>query len=107
MHTDSGNERPQVLANVAAAHFYAPEGIVQAVPPEMEAITIGDIERFIALRKTARRPAPESKYSAQSADGFSGQSILWRAGLVTGYVIGWRTATDADRQSVCLAAHTH
>ncbi len=46
-----GDEPPQELQDLAAAHFYPPGAIVHAALPEMKAVTPRDIELFIVSEK--------------------------------------------------------
>jgi hypothetical protein len=99
----AGDEPPQELQDAAAAHFYAPGVIVHASPPEIDAVTVGDIEGFIAsaqrraaLASTAPLSLPTAFLANPSA---SAVDLVWdapRDGLVTGYEIGWKSAGDAE-----------
>jgi hypothetical protein len=109
----SGDEPPQELQNDAAAYFYPPGVIVHAAPPEMEAVTTGDIERFIASEQ--RRAQLESNLPLNPPTAFlvnpssNAVDLVWdapRDGLVTGYEIQWRYLADADWQSIKFDALT-
>lgn len=94
---------------MAAAHFYTPGAIVHSTPPEINAVTIRDIEHFIASEKeraalqTEQPPQPPfailANPSAQAAD------LVWdapRDELITGYEIRWKKAGKAEWNSVTL-----
>ncbi len=109
----SGDEPPQDLQNDAAAHFYAAGVIVHSAPPEMNAVTINDIERFILSEK--RRAQLESNLPLNPPTAFlvnpslNAVDLVWdapRDGLVTGYEIHWRYLTDAEWQSAEIDALT-
>ncbi len=102
----AGDEPPQELQDFAAAHFYAPGVIVHAAPPEMDAVTIAEIERFIVAeqrRAALAAAAPLQPPSAFLANPSAGAvDLVWdapREGPVTGYEIQWRAATDAAWQA--------
>jgi hypothetical protein len=103
----NGDEPPQELQNDAAAHFYAPGVIVHAALPELNAVTTGDIESFIASEKRRAQLGSDLPLNPPTAflvnPSQNAADLVWdapRDGLVTGYEIQWRYLTDADWQSV-------
>jgi len=109
----AGDEPPQELQALAAAHFYAPGVIVHAAPPEMEAVTVGDIEQFIAAeqRRAALAAAtplkPPAAFLANPSAG--AVDLVWdapREGPVTGYEIQWRAEADSAWQATRIDALT-
>jgi hypothetical protein len=103
----AGDEPPQELQNAAAAHFYPHGVIVHAALPEMNTVTVGDIEKFIADEK--RRAALESNAPLTPPTAFLANpsagavDLVWdapRDELVTGYEINWKSAADAEWQSL-------
>jgi hypothetical protein len=104
-----GDEPPQELQTLAAAHFYPPGAVIHSAPPEIHAVTIHDIEYFIASEKeraalqTDQPPQPPiailANPSAHAAD------LVWdapRDELITGYEIRWKKAADTEWNSVTL-----
>jgi hypothetical protein len=99
----AGDEPPQELQNAAAAHFYPPGIIVHSALREMNVVTIGDIEDFIAAEK--ERAALESNMPLNPPTAFlvnpsaSAVDLVWdapRDEMVTGYEIGWKSAGDVE-----------
>lgn len=101
----AGDEPPQQVQNDAASHFYAPGVIVHTALPEMNAVTIQDIERYSDSEKY--RAALESKDQPDPPDAFLANAsatavdLVWdmpRNSVVTGYEIQWRYARDTEWQ---------
>jgi hypothetical protein len=109
----AGDEPPQELQNTAAAHFYAPGVIVHASPAEINAVTIGDIERFVESEQ--RRAALESDSPLSPPTAFlanpsaSAIDLVWdapRDEALTGYEIAWRAAHASAWQTLSIAPVT-
>lgn len=109
----AGDEPPQELQQAAGAHFYPPGVIVHAAPPEVEAATLEDIERFIAAEQ--QRALLEADLPLDPPTAFlanpsqNAVDLVWdapRAGPVTGYEIGWRPVGGGEWQSIEIAALT-
>jgi hypothetical protein len=109
----TGDEPPQELQNVADAHFYSPGIIVHSALPEMNAVTIGDIEKFIASEK--QRAALQANTPLNLPTAFlvnpsaRAVDLVWDTphnGLVTGYEIGWKSARDVEWQSLKISPLT-
>ena len=103
----TGDEPPQELQNMAAAHFYPPSIIVHASLPEINAVTTRDIERFIAMEKelaalqTEAAPPPPTAVLANPSS--CAADLVWDAPRdepVTGYEIQWKPAGDREWHSV-------
>jgi hypothetical protein len=104
-----GDEPPQEIQDAAVAHFYAPGVIVHSALPEMNAATIGDIERFIeseqrraALQANTPLTPPTAFLANPSASAID---LVWDApcdGLVTGYEIEKRYKRDVSWQSLII-----
>ena len=103
----AGDEPPQEVQNDAAAHFYAPGVIIHTALPEMKAVTIGDVERFIESEK--QRAALQAEIPLHPPLAFlvnpsaNAVDLVWdmpREGNVTGYEIEWKYATNANWQSL-------
>jgi len=103
----AGDEPSQEIQNDVAAHFYAPGVIVHNALPKMNAVTIGDIERFIDSEKQraaleANTPlTPPMAFLANPSSGAI--DLVWdtpRDGLVTGYEIEWKYTADTKWQSL-------
>lgn len=99
----AGDEPPLEIQHAAAAHFYPHGVIVHSALPEMNAVTIGDIEKFIADEK--RRAALESTVPLTLPTAFLANpsagavDLVWdapRDEVVTGYEIGCKSAADAE-----------
>jgi hypothetical protein len=98
-----GDEPPLDLQQAAGAHFYAPGGIVHSAPPEMQAVTIQDIEDYIEAEKRQtelRSDAPVDPPRALLANPAEhGVDLVWdapRQGAVTGYEVCWRSGRRAE-----------
>lgn len=109
----SGDEPPQSIQNDAAAHFCPPGVIVHSALPDMKAVTVVDIERFVRSemqRGAANKNAPLNPPGAFLVNPSSGAvDLVWdepRQGWVTGYEIQWKYAADADWQGVKIAPLT-
>jgi hypothetical protein len=109
----AGDEPPQALQDFAAAHFYAPGAIVHAAPPEMEAVTPGDIERFMADEKQRGALAADTPLPPPTAflanPSPNAVDLVWdapREGAVTGYEIQWRAAAASAWQPFQIVALT-
>lgn len=105
----AGDEPPQEIQYAAAAHFYPHGVIVHSALPEMNAVTIGDIEKFIAdekRRAELESNAPLNPPTAFLANPSAGAvDLVWdapRDEVVTGYEIGWKSAADAEWQSLII-----
>jgi hypothetical protein len=99
-----GDEPPQEIQDDAAAHFYPPGVIVHSALPEIHAVIIGDIERFIdsekqrAALQTNILPNPPGAFLANPSAG--AVDLVWdapRDEFVTGYEIQWRNEDTAWR----------
>lgn len=109
----AGDEPPQELQNAAAAHFYAPGVIVHASPVEINAVTVGDIERFIedeqrraALASTSLLHPPTAFLANPSAQAVD---LVWdapRDEALTGYEIAWRAENQTAWQTLNIAPQT-
>ncbi len=109
----TGDEPPQELQNMAAAHFYPPGIIVHASLPEINAVTTRDIERFIASEKeraalqTDAVPPPPTAVLANASSHAA--DLVWDAPRdepVTGYEIQWKPARDPEWHSVNIEPST-
>ena len=109
----AGDEPPQALQNSAAAHFYAPGVIVHASPSEINAVTVGDIEKFIASEKDRAllnatiAPNPPTAFLANPSA--NAVDLVWdapRDELVTGCEIAWKSAGDAEWQTLMIGPLT-
>jgi hypothetical protein len=109
----AGDEPPQDLQNAAATHFYPPGVIVHSAPPEMSAVTVGDIEKIIAVEKERAAlkantpPNPPTAFLANPSA--NAVDLVWdapRDELVTGYEVGWKPARDAAWQSLKISPLT-
>ena len=108
-----GDEPSLELQNIAAAHFYPPGVIVHSAPPEINAVTTRDIERFITSEKRRAQMDSELPLDPPTAllvnPSLDAVDLVWdapRGELVTGYEIQWRAAIDADGQSICIGEYT-
>jgi hypothetical protein len=109
----AGDEPPQEIQNDSAAHFYAPGVIVHSAPPEMNAVTVNDIEQFIDSEKQraaflANIPlTPPLAFLANPSS--NAIDLVWdtpRDGVATGYEIEWKSAADTNWQSLKIDPHT-
>jgi hypothetical protein len=98
-----GDEPPTDLQQAAGAHFYAPGCIVHSAPPEMQAVTIQDIQDYIEAEKRQaelRSDAPVDPPRALLANPAEhGVDLVWdapRQGAVTGYEVCWRSGNRAE-----------
>lgn len=105
----AGDEPPQDLQNAAAAHFYAPGVIVHASPAETNAVTVGDIERFIESEQRRAALASDSPPNPPTAflanPSASAIDLVWdapRDEALTGYEIAWRAANDSAWQTLSI-----
>ena len=103
----SGDEPPQELQNAAAANFYTPGVIVHSALPEINAVTIGDIERFIDSEKQRAMLEANTLLTPPTAflvnPSANAVDLVWdapRDRLVTGYEIGWRYANEVEWKSL-------
>jgi hypothetical protein len=105
----AGDEPPQELQDMAAAHFYAPGAIVHSSPPEIQAATPRDIELYIASERERAAlqmdvtPGPPTAVLANPSSHAA--DLVWdapRAETVTGYEVQWKKEVDAAWQSVRL-----
>jgi hypothetical protein len=105
----TGDEPPQELQDMAAAHFYPPGTIVHAALPEMNAATVRDIERFIASEKDRaalqrnRSPQPPAAILANPAS--HAVDLVWdapRDEIITGYEIQWKAAAGTQWSQLTL-----
>lgn len=103
----AGDEPPQELQDAAAAHFYPHGVIVHAAPPEMDAVTVDDIEMFIvsekdrALLNATADPNPPTAFLANPSA--NAVDLVWdapRDELVTGYELGWKSAEGVEWQTL-------
>jgi hypothetical protein len=108
----AGDEPPQELQDLAAAHFYPPGVIVHSSPAEIQAATARDIEHFIVSEKTKfalRTEVPPSLPTALLANPSAhAVDLVWdapRDELVT-YEIQWKTGAHPDWQSVTIEPST-
>jgi hypothetical protein len=102
-----GDEPPQELQNLAAAHFYSPGAIVHSALPELHAATTRDIEHFIfsekerAALRTETPPGPPAAILANPSS--HAVDLVWdppRDELITGYEIQWKKAGETEWQLV-------
>jgi hypothetical protein len=102
----TGDEPPVELQHTAAAHFYAPGVIVHSSPAAIKAVTVRDIERFIASEKqraVLQSDTPPGLPAAVLANPSSqAVDLVWdapRDEFVTGYELQWKYAAESKWQS--------
>jgi hypothetical protein len=105
----AGDEPPQALQDMAAAHFYPPGVIVHSALPEMKAATTRDIEHFIASEK--HRAALQMNLPPQPPEAILANpsshavDLVWdapRDGIITGYEIHWKSVVDTEWSPVTV-----
>jgi hypothetical protein len=108
-----GDEPPQQIQNDAAAHFYAPGAIVHSALPEMNVVTIHDIEQFIHSEKQRATSLAHTPLTPPLAFLVNPSShavdLVWdppREGVVTGYEIGWKNTAETNWQVLKIAPLT-
>jgi Fibronectin type III domain len=108
-----GDEPPQELQDTAAAHFYSPGVIVHSALPEMNAVTIHEIEKYIESEKyrialqSNKLPDPPNAFLANPSA--NAVDLVWdapREGVVTGYEIEWKYANEGDSKLLRIDALT-
>ncbi len=101
-----GDEPPQDLQNLAAAHFYSPGAIVHSALPEMNAVTARDLEHFISSEKdraalqTETPPGPPAAILANPSS--HAVDLVWDPPLdelITEYEIQWKPAIETEWHS--------
>ena len=104
-----GDEPPQELQTLAAAHFYSPGAIVHSALPEMNAITTRDIDHFISSEKERAALQKETSPGMPAAILVNPSSqavdLVWdppRSEAITGYEIQWKTAAETEWHVVTL-----
>jgi hypothetical protein len=105
----AGDEPPQELQDLAAAHFYPPGVIVHSSLPEINAVTPGEIEHFIASEKerealqTEVPPLPPTAILANPS--LQAIDLVWdapREEVITGYEVQWKLNEEPEWNSVSL-----
>jgi len=109
----SGDKPSQEIQNAASVHFYPPGVIVHSALPEMNAVTIDDIEGYIesekgrsALQADAPPMPPTAFLANPSANAVD---LVWdapRDGRVMGFEIEWRYENESIWQSLKIAPLT-
>jgi hypothetical protein len=103
----AGDEPPQELQALAAAHFYPPGVIVHSSLPKIGAVTAQDIEDFVAAEKDRAYlltkeapPAPSAVLANPSPHAID---LVWdapRGELVGGYEVQWKMEKGSAWRSV-------